>query len=150
MKPSSYLTPEQIKMFIIAVKDTEYAIPSLLALNSLRPSEIQALDWADISEDTEFIHVRRPKSFLCDGDVPILIPELRESLQQARKASGPVMECSQEGLRRGLKTICKACGLPYVAICGLRSSFFLSLAPYLGISERDAMIIEGTLPGKLS
>lgn len=38
-----FLSPDEIKKFVSAVKDTKYAVPCLLALCSLRVSEIQAL-----------------------------------------------------------------------------------------------------------
>ena len=41
-----WLEPEQLPVFIEAVKDEEFGIPALLALQGLRRSEIYALDWA--------------------------------------------------------------------------------------------------------
>jgi integrase len=152
-----YLTPDQIKIFIAAVKDTKYAIPSYLALDSLRISEIQALDWADIPKNPDFIHVRgavvldennnkvkkkQNKNSTSTRDVPILIPELAEVLERDRRSSGPVMPYHQNSLRVALAKIYKAHGLPNVGIHGLRHSF-ASLAYYLEIPERDTMAIGG-------
>ena len=44
-KEPVFLTPEQISVFVAAVKGTPVEIPALLGLHSLRRSEIAALDW---------------------------------------------------------------------------------------------------------
>lgn len=45
-------------MFVAAVKDSRYAVPALLALSSLRISEIQALQWENIPDNPDFIWVQ--------------------------------------------------------------------------------------------
>lgn len=57
-KEKPFLTPEQIRLFVTAVKDTRYAVPALLALSSLRISEIQALQWENIPDNPDFIRVQ--------------------------------------------------------------------------------------------
>ena len=52
-----FLSPDEIKKFVSAVKDTKYAVPCLLALCSLRVSEIQALKWQNIPQNPKFIRV---------------------------------------------------------------------------------------------
>ena len=52
-----FLTPDQIRTFVRAVAPTQYAIPALLALSSLRISEIEALHWEDIPKDLKLIRV---------------------------------------------------------------------------------------------
>lgn len=152
-----FLDPEQIRIFVAAVKDTKYAVPSLLALCSLRISEIQALDWKDIPKNPEFIRVRgavvldennqkvkkrQNKNATSTRDVPIMIPELSAALERDRKPSGPVMEYHQNSLRVALKKICAENNLPDVGIHGLRHSF-ASLAYHLQIPEKIAMEIGG-------
>lgn len=153
----AFLTPEQIKVFVAAVKDTRYAVPTLLALSSLRISEIQALRWENIPKAPEFIHVsgavvldehntyqvkKQNKNRTSTRNVPVLIPELAFAIERDRKPSGPVLDITQNSLRTAVHKICKANGLPDVSVHGLRHSF-ASLAYHLKMPERIAMEIGG-------
>lgn len=155
-KEPSFLAPEQIPVFIAAVYPTKYAVPALLALSSMRLSEILALDWANIPPTPDFIAVRgavvqnrqhkmvRKDSNKTAGsarNVPILIPELREAIERDRKPSGPVSVTGGR-LRDGINRVCREAGLPEVGVHGLRHSF-ASLAYHLGVPERITMEIGG-------
>lgn len=152
-----FLDAEQIKIFVDAVKDTQYATPALLALSSLRISEIEALRWENIPPNPRLIRVsgavvldennnrvekKQNKNVSSSRNVPIMIPELAESLERDRKDSGPVMPYRQNSLRYGVAKICKANNLPDVGIHGLRHSF-ASLAYHLQIPEKIAAEIGG-------
>ena len=152
-----FLTPDQIKIFIGAVKDTPYAVPCLLGLCSLRASEIEALDWQDIPIKPEFIRVsgavvldennkkvkkRTNKNASSTRNVPVMIPELSEALERDRKPSGSLMGMHQNSLRYGISKICRESNLPDIGIHGLRHSF-ASLAYHLQIPEKIAMEIGG-------
>ena len=152
-----FLTPEQIKVFIAAVKDTRYATPCLLALSSLRASEIEALRWENIPNKPEFIKVsgavvlnennqkvkkKQNKNATSSRNVPVMIPELSAAIERDRKKTGPVMPYHQNSLRVAIKKICEQNGLPNVGIHGLRHSF-ASLAYHLQIPEKIAMEIGG-------
>lgn len=152
-----FLTPEQITVFVAAVKDTHYAVPALLALSSMRISEIQALRWEDIPEKPKFIRVqgavvldennvkvrkKTNKNQSSTRNVPIMIPELSAAIKRDRKTSGPVMDMAQNSLRYGIRKICLENDLPDVGVHGLRHSF-ASLAYHLQIPERIAMEIGG-------
>ncbi|MBQ6430806.1 MAG: site-specific integrase [Oscillospiraceae bacterium] len=156
-KPYRFLDYEQIRAFVSAVKDTEYAIPLLLALLSMRISEIDALRWEDIPRNPQFIHVQGARVLTKDNRyvvkeenkndtstraVPILIPELAAAIERDRKPSGKVLEHSQNTLRRNCEKICEENGLPYVGIHGLRHSF-ASLSYHLRVPQRIAMEIGG-------
>jgi len=145
-----FLTPEQIKVFVRAIYDTPYAVAALLALSSLRISEISALDWQDIPERPEFIRVAgavvsdehnkkvkklQNKNSTSTRNVPIMIPELAAALERDRKPSGPVMPQEQCSLRRAIRKVCVENGLPNVGVHGLRHSF-ASLAYPLQIPEK--------------
>ena len=54
-RTAAWLEPDEIKAFVAAAKDDEYCIPMLLALMSMRISEIDALRWESISPDADFI-----------------------------------------------------------------------------------------------
>lgn len=152
-----FLTPEQIRVFVQAVKDTKYAVPALLALSSLRASEIEALDWKNIPPKPEFIKAsgavvlnernkkvrkQQNKNTTSNRNVPIMIPELASALERDRKPAGPVMPLHQNSLRRAIQKICEENSLPCVGIHGLRRSF-ASLAYHLQIPEKISMEIGG-------
>lgn len=152
-----FLTPEQIKVFVSAVKDTPYAVPCLLGLCSLRASEIEALDWKDIPKNPQFIRVsgavvlneenkkvkkKTNKNSTSTRNVPVMIPELAEALERDRKPSGSLLGMHQNSLRAGIEKICKKENLPNIGIHGLRHSF-ASLAYHLQIPEKIAMEIGG-------
>ena len=153
----AFLTPEQIKTFVSAVKDTRYAVPALLALSSLRISEIHALRWENIPKDPDFIRVagavvldehnkyqakKKNKNRTSTRNVPVLIPELAAALERDRKPHGPVLEITQNSLRTAVNKICAENDLPQVCLHGLRHSF-ASLAYHLKMPERIAMEIGG-------
>lgn len=152
-----FLEPEQIKVFVQAVKDTRYAVPALLALSSMRISEIYALRWENIPKNAYFIRIsgavvlnennkfqwkKANKNASSARPVPVLIPELRAALERDRKPSGPVVEVSQNRCRLAIKKICADNQLPPVTIHGLRHSF-ASLAYYLQVQERWSMEFGG-------
>lgn len=152
--PAEWLTPEQITTFVAAVKDEPYAPAALLALHSLRRSEIFAVaqnNGVDIENgvihvrgavvpdsSNKFIYKKANKNKTSARDIPIMIPELTELL----KNGAPLVECAPDTLRKRINRICKANGLPEVGIHGLRHSF-ASLAYHLGWSEQYTMEIGG-------
>lgn len=154
---TAFLTAEEIPKFVKAVYDTDIAVPALLALSSMRISEIQALDWKDIKEDPEFIRTsgamvpdehnklqrrKQNKNQTSARYVPILIPELSQAIKRDRKPSGPVMPFSRSYFLDRVHQICKDNNLSDVTVHGLRHSF-ASLAYSLQIPEKVAMEIGG-------
>lgn len=154
---TAFLDPEEIKLFVNAVKDTKYAVPTLLALSSLRISEIYALQWEDIAKNPKFIRVagsvvldedhrftkkKQNKNSSSARNVPIFIPELAAAIERDRQSSGRVVTMKQNTLRLGIHKICKDAGITNVTVHGLRHSF-ASLAYHLRIPERIAMEIGG-------
>lgn len=153
----AFLQPEEILPFVAAAKETKYAVPLLLALSSLRVSEISAIRWEDIDADPDFIKVRgavvlnednkwirkkENKNKSSARSVPILIPELKECIARDRKPSGPVLQHTQNNLRIALHKICKDNDLTDITIHGLRHSF-ASLGYHLNIPEEIIMDIGG-------
>ena len=156
-KEKAFLSPSQIPIFVAAVKDSFFAIPLLLALSSLRISEISALRWENIPPKPKMIRVngavvigtdnqyhakKTNKNLTSSRMVPVFIPELAEAIERDRKPFGPVMTCSQNTLRRNVKIICQNAGLPELTVHGLRHSF-ASLAYHLQIPEKICMEIGG-------
>ncbi len=153
----SYLSADEIPLFVNAIKDTKVAVAALLALSSLRISEISALRWEDIPQKPDFISVRgsivrgsdstwvrkrQNKNATSTRKVPVLIPELSEAIEKYRKPSGPLMDYDQDTLRTTVHKACKSAGITDVTVHGLRHSF-ASLAYHLNIPERITMEIGG-------
>lgn len=152
-----FLEPEQIRPFIEAVHGTNVEIEALLALSSLRRSEILALTWDHIDLDKKIIRVsgaavpnerhrlefkETNKNTSSNRAVPIMIDELETALTAAQRPSGRVVACNEDTIIRRINRVCEANGLPLVGIHGLRHSF-VSLAYHLGVPEKVVMEIGG-------
>lgn len=156
-KKKDFLQPSEVLKFVEAVKGTKIEVPALLALSSLRASEIAALRWEDIPHNPDFIRVQGAV-VLGDGNkyirketnknesstrsVPIFIPQLKEALERERKESGPVLCVAQNTFLRQLKSICEKAEITVVGIHDLRRSF-ASLAYHLQIPIKIAAQIGG-------
>lgn len=151
-----FLDYEQIEIFLKAVKGKRIEIASLLALCSLRRSEIAALDWKDIDfdlgiikvrgamvpgEDHKFVRKDTTKNTSSRRDVPMIQP-LREALESVERRSGRVVPCTPDYINKAVNRVCAAAGLPEVGCHGLRHSF-ASLCEHLKVPPRIAMEIGG-------
>ena len=151
-----FLTAEQIPVFVKAIQGKSFEVPALLALSGLRRSEILALRWEDINQETGIIYVaaasvvdednqlirkKETKNRTSRRVVPI-IPPLAEALNQHPPETGLIVKTSPNTLWLQINTICKESGLPEVGVHGLRRSF-ASLAYHLGLSEEMTMRIGG-------
>jgi len=150
-KELPFLDYKQIQVFLEAVKGNPIEPAAILALHSLRRSELAALTVDDISGG--YIHVNKA-SVMNDGnvfvnkpttkteastrDIPIMIPRLLEITPK----SGKLVTIPETSLRDRINRICAANGLPLVGCHGLRRSF-ASLCYHLGWSERMVMQIGG-------
>ena len=153
-----WLTPEQIPVFLDGIRGSKYEIPALLALSSLRQSEIIALKYKDIDLDRNRIAVhgaavkdqngnlvqkRENKNASSRRYVPFIIPQLRDAVIAADAKPDDFVYCKYSNvLRLNINKICVAAELPEVGVHGLRRSF-ASLCYHLGISEAVTMISGG-------
>lgn len=157
VKKMAFLQPEEIPIFVDAVKDLPTAVPLLLALSSLRASELAALRWEGIPKDPKFIRVQgaavlnaenklvkkeQNKNDTSTRNVPIMIPELAEAIKRDRQPSGPVLTISTKSLCRRVHKVCKTVGITDVNLHGLRHSY-ASLAAHLKIPEEITQEIGG-------
>ena len=152
-----YLEPEQITQFVDAVKGDSIEIAALLALSSLRRSEIKALTWDCIDfkkktiivkgamvyggKEAGMVHKSQNKTATSTRIVP-MIPPLESALRLVENREGYVVPFNGSYLYERINTICDRCGLPRVGVHGLRHSF-ASLAYHLQIPEKIAMEIGG-------
>lgn len=149
-----WLTPEQILVFVNAVKSETWAVGALLALHSLRRSEIYGVaETNGIDLENNIIHVRGSvvmnmeqkliyketnKNKQSTRDIPIMIPELKELLLNGAE----IIDCHPDTLCKRINRLCEANGLPKVGTHGLRHSF-ASLAYHLEWPEQYTMQIGG-------
>ena len=141
-----FLDYEQIQKLLPAIKGDSCEVVYLLALHSLRLSEILALE----SCDSETIKVRGAmvrgengltrkelnKTDLSRRDVPVMIPRLAELL------SAVPVTVSATTINAHLTKLCAATGLPEITLHCLRHSF-ASLAYHLRWTEKSTMQIGG-------
>lgn len=154
--PHVFLDYEQIQIFVQAVHGADIEIPALLALCSLRRSEIYGLTWdninlaagtitiagaAVIDGSEKLVRKETAKNITSQRTIQIFIPRLLELLHTADK-SQPLTSCNPTLLWRKINRICAANDLPEVGIHGLRHSF-ASLAYHLEIPKEIAMEIGG-------
>lgn len=154
-----WLDYEQIITFLAAAKDKPGEMAALLALHSLRRSELCALTMADVDMDFGTLTVSGAAVYNADNDltikatnknaasrraVPIMIPRLTELLEvrDQDEPDTPLISALPNSLYRQINRICRSSGLPEVGIHGLRHSF-ASLAYHLGMSERETMELGG-------
>lgn len=153
-----WLTPEQIPTFLDAIKGNRYEIPALLALSSLRQSEIVAMKWKDINLDNgtltvhgaavkddsgKLVQKKENKNLSSRRTVPFLIPQLKEAVEsKERNPDAYVYPHYSNVLRLNINKVCTSAGLPQVGVHGLRRSF-ASLCYHLEISEAVTMLSGG-------
>lgn len=150
-----FLEPEQIDIFVEAIKGQPIEIPALLCLSSLRRSEMLGLTWKNVDFANRAIYVRGAKVRGEDGlnlkpqtktkksrrPVP-MIPPLYDALMAAQKDSEFVVNAATCTLFKHINKICQENSLPEVGMHGLRHSF-ASLAYHMGIPEMVAAEIGG-------
>lgn len=134
-----WLDYEQIQVFLPAVRGRKCELACLLALHSLRMSEILALEGGSVVDGV--IHVRGAvvidqngqyvkkganKTASSRRDVPVMIPRLLELWPDG---ADPVFQ-KHAAANEMVQTICKRAGLPEITMHGLRHSF-ASLAYHL-------------------
>lgn len=151
-----WLTPEQIPVLVDAVKGDVAEIPALLALSSLRRSEIIGLRWSDVDlkkgvihvngatvpgEDHKFTRKAETKNVASRRTVPI-IPPLMDALKSVENRGEMVVTYHPATVMNQVNRACEKAGLPKIGLHGLRHSF-ASLAYHLGWPEKVAMEIGG-------
>ena len=153
----AFLSAEEIPVFLKEAEGSKYEIAFLLALHSLRVSEILGLRWENVDLEKQSITVRgatlfdennklvnKPtnKNRSSRRTIPIMIPRLLQLLSDAERTSEFVVIANPNSIRASANKICRKANLPEVGTHGLRHSF-CSLAYKLGISEKVTMQLGG-------
>lgn len=156
-RDANWLEPDEIKKFVAAAADDPLCVPMLLALMSMRISEIDALRWENIDPHADFIHTTgarirnenneyvlkaEQKNLESDRNVPLLIPELRAAILRDWKPEGKVLSVCQTTLRCAVERTCARAGVRRVTVHQLRHSF-ASLSAHLRIPAEISMEIGG-------
>ena len=152
-----WLDYNQIQIFLKAVYGQPCELGALLALHSLRRSEIFGLRPSDYDANTQVIHIRGAmlstiqsgwirtelnKNDTSRRDIPVLIPRLHELLSAIDKSEDYIIGDTQKNLYRQINRICAENGLPETGLHGLRHSF-ASLAYHLRWQKMSTMQIGG-------
>lgn len=140
VKEHPFLVPDQIPIFLEAIKDTDIEIACLLGLWSLRRSELLALRWEDVDLYRRLVHVNgayvpdennqyqrkdTTKNASSTRAVPMCqrLYELLKAKKNKMLPSRPVVTINPNTLRNRINALCREHGLPAVGIHGLRHSF---------------------------
>lgn len=152
-----WLTFEQIPVFCEAIYGEPCELAALLALSSLRRSELCAVTPDHVAKDgssvlvagalvpdenNNLVHKDENKTQQSRRTVPVFIPRLRELLRNIDRDSQFIVTIHPNTLRKRINAICQKAGLPEVGVHGLRRSF-ASLGHHLGLSEQEVMAIGG-------
>ena len=138
------------------IKGDPIEIPALLALCSLRRSELINLRWTDIDlengtlkvdgaavfdEDGKLVRKEETKNASSRRVVP-MIPPLKDALERAVRKGEYIVTWHPNSIMCRINRICERNDLPKVGLHGLRHSF-ASLAKHLGMPEDAVMEIGG-------
>ena len=153
-----WLNYKQIKVFLDAIRGKDCEIGALLALHSLRSSELMNISLSKIKGGHIYVHgaivrgrtgrveKKTNKNHSSRRPVPIMVPRLQtllnELTEQEKLPDEKLVPYTAETLRNHINTACESCGLPHVGLHGLRRSF-ASLCHHLGWDELETMAVGG-------
>ena len=158
VKEREFLDYEEILAFCDVIKGKPWECEALLALHSLRASELLDVTYDDIDfnkwiirirgatvpdEHNKFVHKESNKTEESTRYIPIFIPRLKTVLKE-KFDSGKQIRYYQRtnNLSLAIKDVCIENNLPPVSLHGLRHSF-ASLCVHLGIPEDVVMRLGG-------
>lgn len=155
-KERGFLDYEEIQILLPAIRGLPLEIPILMALSSLRRSEILAMTWDKIDLKKGMMRVQgavvmdknhkqvfkqQNKTELSTRYLPIIAP-LQEALEAEPDKTGKVCKTANDNLARKINLILRDLDLPQVGCHGLRHSF-ASLCYHLGVPEKVAQEMGG-------
>lgn len=154
-KERGWLTYDQIEILVREIRGHDLEIPILLALSSLRRSEIIGLTWDKVDLKRGLIRVdsavvvdkdhkmvkKRTKTRKSTRNVPIIDP-LKIALEAVEDRTGSVSKATGKTLGKRINTLLRHADLPEVGCHGLRHSF-ASLCYHLGVPEKIAQEMGG-------
>lgn len=157
-KKRGFLNYEQIQTFVQAIKGHDLEIPILLAISSLRRSEIYAVTWDKIdlknnrirvegavvrNKSGKYVRKEENKTEKSSRTIPIIEP-LREALEAVPESqrTGIVCKTAKSTLSKRIQTVLRHAGLPKRTCHELRHSF-ASLCWHLNVQPELAAEMGG-------
>lgn len=152
-----WLTYAEILKFTDSIAGKKWECDALLALHSLRLSEIYALTWDHIDLKKRIITVsgavvpdknnkmtRKKENKNCTSRrrIRIMIPALYDRLAEREAEGLPPIAATPRSLSKLINKACKKAGVPECGTHGLRRSF-ASLGFHVGMSELEVQKIGG-------
>ena len=125
-----FLSADEIRRLVSAVRGSPYEIPILLGLHGLRRSEIAALTWKQVDLKAGMIRVEG--ALVPDENGKYVHKKTNKS--EAGRRTVPIY--------KAVNRICEREGLPPVGAHGLRHSF-ASLGHFVGVPEHEMQILGG-------
>lgn len=153
----AWLDYRQIDTFLQAIRGSDCELPALLALHSMRLSELIAItpERVDLTageitvrgarvldEHQKLVYKELNKTEASFRTIPIVIPRLRELLTPEVMSQEYICDTFEKRLYDHINAICKKADLPKVGVHGLRHSF-ASLAFHLGWTKLSTQKIGG-------
>lgn len=146
-----FLDYDEIKLFVKAVYGKKVELAALLALHSLRVSEILDLDASQIKDGfihlqgatvadkhNQMVHKDTNKNPSSRRVIPVLMPRVYELLP----ATGKLVTLHPTTIQRSINRVCKEAGITVCGTHDLRRSF-CSLAYHLGWNSQSTQQIGG-------
>ena len=147
----NFLDYQQIEEFLKAIRGYPGELAAILALHSLRMSELIAVTVDDVvdnyivvnkavvpNEDYQPTQRDVNKTYYSTRQIPIMIPRLLELLPE----SGKLVSIVPVTIEKEVSAACSRAGLPHITPHDLRRTF-ASLAYHLGWKERSVMKFGG-------
>lgn len=159
----AWLDYKQIDVFLDAIYGKDFELAALMALHSMRLSELIAVKPENVDLKREEIKIRGARVLDKDKkmvykdinkteaswrEIPIVIPRLKELLTPEVMKQEWIADYSEKRLYDKVNAVCKKAGLPMVGVHGLRHSF-ASLAYHLGWQKKSTMKVGGWSNSKI-
>lgn len=116
-----WLTPSQVSELAAQLEPHRQLWLMVAVYSGGRLSELERMEWEDLSFGTRQVHLRGRKTGQSDRFVP-LHPRLIEALLPLRRVRGRLLQ-DWPNVRRDLKAACKRAGVPVVTPNDLRRTF---------------------------
>lgn len=152
----AWLDFRQIQAFLKEAEGQSCETAALLALHSLRRSELYCVTPGKVYDGIIHVHgalvpdqngklvtKNTNKNQSSSRNVPIMIPRLQTLIDESKVAvDTPLVTMHPNATYKAINSVCRKAEVPEVGLHGLRRSF-ASLAYHLGWSERQTMAIGG-------
>lgn len=152
-----WLDYKQIDVFLDAIYGKDFELAALMALHSMRLSELIAVKPQHVdlkkgeikvrgarvkNKDKQIVYKDINKTAASWREIPIVIPRLAELLTPEVMKREWIADYSEKRLYDKVNAVCKKAGLPKVGVHGLRHSF-ASLAYHLDWQKKSTMKVGG-------